>query len=207
MMKMPFLVHFEVVRRRGGMVGQVERILRRRNVRALPISLLMTASVLAVAFMMVSTVWGEPVPRTRAIGNATLIWEGIEGPVTVKFKVYQVTPEDYGDSGAFSFSREDGQYFEIDVVHMKVHFETLAVFTGPVTDADYPEMAPGLWIVVWAADNDDPGSRIDRMRYEVMKGEEEAIERANCPDSVNSLGVVLNGNIKVFSAISEVPDG
>ena len=141
------------------MEGRVERILRRRRARALPIGILTIASVLAVAFMMVSTVLGAPVPK--AIGNVTFSSGIVESPATMKFTAFRTTPEDCGDRGTFRFSYQDDlegeRYFEFDVIHVNVPTQTEACFTGPVTHADYPDIIPGMWVVVYVRDGGVPG--------------------------------------------------
>lgn len=191
------------------MEGQVERVLRRRRARALPISILTIASVLAVAFMMVSTVLGAPVPK--AIGNVTFSCGVVETPVTMKFTAFQTTPEDCGDRGTFKFSYQDDlegeRYFEFDVIHVNVPTQTEACFTGPVTHADYPDIIPGLWVVVYVRDGGVPGYE-DRFGYEIAKnGQAEAIEWANYGSLPCLIAKITSGNIQVSLPISEIPDG
>jgi hypothetical protein len=190
-------------------VNQVERILRRRRARALPTSILMTASVLAVAFMMASTVWGAPVPK--AIGNVTFSCKITEAPVTMKFTAFQTTPEDGGDRGTFKFSYQDDleseRYFEFDVIHVNVHTQTEACFTGPVTYADYPDITPGLWVVVYVRDGGVPGYE-DGFGYGIAEnGQEEAIEWANYGSLPILIAKITSGNIQVSLPISEILDG
>jgi len=171
-------------------------------------SILMTASVFAAAFLIVSTVCGAPVPKT--MGNATLYWGDTLMRVTVKFSAFQTTPDDAGDRGTFNFSLEDGRYFELDVIHVKVRTQDSAAFAGSVTSANYPGtgITPGLWVVVWSYDGDEPGAGRDRLHYEIAgESQEKAIEMANTMAVLKWDGIVDNGNINVSLPISETPDG
>jgi hypothetical protein len=152
----PFIFSFEVVRRGDEIVSQAECILRGRNARALPVSLLVIASVFAVAFMMASTALGEPVPR--ATGNAS--FQGGTGLVSISLSVCDSSDELGEDRGKYTYSDTQG-YFVMDVREVRVFDGNLAIFTGQATESTHPSIDLNEWIVQWVLDVGRPCEGMD----------------------------------------------
>ena len=201
MMITPFVVHFEMVRGDGEMVGHTERILRNRKARALPMSILMIASVFAVVFMMVSTVWGEPVPK--ATGSAS-VYNG-EEEVAIKFTVFDTSDLLGGDRGKFTYADHYGSY-ELDVVETKVVDHDYAVFAGLAIESNHPKVPVGQWMVVYVWDGGEPGVKVDRYVDERAEDKNEAYSLVHDATPPSSPFIVLGGNINVLLPISEIPE-
>ncbi len=180
-------------------MGQVEEVLRRRNARALSVSLLMVVSTFAVAFMIVSAVSGSPFSNAK--GKATCERYNTGDIFTIRFVAQDSSDTPGDDNGMFRYEDVNG-YYRLRVDYVRVLSPEHAVFTGYVTDTTHPQIGIDEWIVIWVWDKDEANPdesdcyadhEADVQEYAYL-----VVDNGAVPPQVN-VDMVVSGDINVIS--------